>query len=354
MARRNRKQSRLAGLNRRRRRGIIAILIVALGIVVALGGFGWLTLSKLMSPYKPGSTELVAITIPRGASPSAIAQILAKKKVIRSPAAFTIALRLAGNARKIRAGHYELSPGMTPKQIVLGIETGSATATAWVSVPEGFTARQIAARLGSQKLADPAAFMAAVRDGGDLPRFPDGFSPPGKNLEGYLFPDTYRIDQGSTIPSIVDMMVGEFDQKVVQANPDVTNWRQTIILASLVEREAKVEKDRPLIASVMFNRLKKGMPLDIDASIEYALPAHKTRLMFADLRTPSPYNTYLHKGLPPTPICNPGLASIEAVLHPAKTDYLYYVAGPGGAHIFSQTLAEQDQVIARLRGKPAQ
>lgn len=354
MARRTRKQSRLAGLNRRRRRGIIAILVATLGIVVALGGFGWLALSKLMSPFKPGSTEHVLVAIPRGATPRMVARILAKDEVVRSPSAFLVALRLVGGAGRIRADKYDLSPGMTPKQIVLGIETGSATATSWVTIPEGFTARQIAERLGERKLADPTAFMAAVRTGGGLQRFPDGFLPPSRNLEGYLFPDTYRITEGTTIPAILTQMVGEFDEKVVRANPRVTDWRKVVILASLVEREAKVEKDRPLIASVMFNRLKTGMPLDIDASIEYALPEHKARLMFSDLRTPSPYNTYLHRGLPPGPICSPGVASIEAVLHPAKTSYLYYVAGPAGASIFSHTLAQQDQVIARLRGKTLQ
>lgn len=352
--RRSRKESRLAGINRRRRRGIIAILIVALGIVVALGGFGWLALSRLMSPYKPGSTEHVLVTIPRGAPPRMVAHILTKDGVVRSPAAFLVALRLVGGAGRIKADRYDLSPGMTPKQIVLGIETGSATATAWITVPEGFTARQIAARLGERKLADPAAFVATVRAGGGLTRFPDGFLPPGKNLEGYLYPDTYRISQGTTIPAIIAQMVGEFDTNVVRANPNVTDWRKVVILASLVERETSVAKDRPRIASVMYNRLRIGMPLDIDATVEYALPQHKARLMFSDLKTPSPYNTYLHKGLPPGPICNPGLPSIEAVLHPARTNYLYYVAGPDGASIFSRTLAEQDQVIARLRGKTLQ
>ena len=352
--RRTRKQSRLAGINRRRRRGIIAILIVLLGIVVALGGFGWLALSKLMLPYKPGSTEHVLVTIPHGATPRMVGKILADDKVVRSPGAFLVALRLEGGAGRIRADRYDLSPGMTPKQIVLGIETGSAAATSWIAVPEGFTARQIAERLAERKLADPSAFMSAVRTGGGLPRFADGFLPPGKNLEGYLFPDTYRITQGTTIPAILAQMVAEFNDNVVRANPKVTDWRKVVILASLVEREAKVEKDRPLIASVMYNRLKIGMPLDIDASIEYALPVHKARLMFSDLKTPSPYNTYLHKGLPPGPICNPGLASIEAVLYPAKTNYLYYVAGPDGVSIFSRTLAEQDQVIARVRGKTVQ
>jgi UPF0755 protein len=330
------------------------MLFVLLALAVVFGSFGWLTLTRLLSPFKPGSTQHILVTIPKGATSKEIAQILTDKKVVRSPAAFELAMRLAGGGGKIRADRYDLSPGMTPRQIVVAIESGAAAASNWVTIPEGFTAHQIAQRLGDKQLADPTAFLAAVRKQGDMLRFPDGFTPPDKNLEGYLYPDTYRFDVNTTVPAILNQMVGEFDQKVVRTHPKVKDWKKTIILASLIEREAEVDKDRPLIASVMFNRLKKGMPLQIDASIEYALPEHKTRLMFSDLKTPSPYNTYLHKGLPPTPICSPGLPSIEAVLHPARTDYLYYVAGPDGAHIFSKTLAEQDKVIARLRGNAVQ
>jgi len=341
-------------LAKRRRRSIIATLFVLLAMAVVFGAFGWLAIAKLLSPFKPGSTAHILVTVPRGVTPREIGEILTQKKVVRSPSAFLLAMRLAGGGGEIRADRYDLSPGMSPRQIVVAIESGAASASNWVTIPEGFTARQVADRLGEKQLADPAAFLTAVRKQGDMLRYSDGFTPPDKNLEGYLFPDTYRFDVSTTVPAILNQMVGEFDTKVVKTHPKVKDWKKTIILASLIEREAEVDKDRPLIASVMFNRLKKGMPLDIDASIEYALPKHKPRLMFSDLKTPSPYNTYLHKGLPPTPICSPGLPSIEAVLHPAKTDYLYYVAGPGGAHIFSKTLAEQDQVIARLRGNTVQ
>jgi UPF0755 protein len=219
-----------------------------------------------------------------------------------------------------------------------------------VSVPEGFTVEQIAQRLGTKKLADPLDFVRAAVTDGTTYEFADGFAPP-RNLEGYLYPLTYTIVRGSTPRQIVQQMLGEFDRHIVSRHPEIRDWRQIVIVASLIEREAKIDSDRPKIASVYYNRLRVGMPLQCDATVQYALPQHKARLMYSDLRVDSPYNTYLHRGLPPGPICNPGHLSIEAAIKPAVTDYLFYVAGPGGAHIFSHTLAEQDRAIAEVRGK---
>ena len=181
-----------------------------------------------------------------------------------------------------------------------------------------------------------------------------GWTPPDDNLEGYLFPDTYTVPQGATARDIVQMMLDNFDRRVVtpfgaEAGAFPGGLPAAVTLASLVEREAEVDSDRPLIAAVYRNRLKAGMRLQCDATVQYALPEHKTRLFYADLRVDSPYNTYQHAGLPPTPIANPGLPSIEAALHPAAAQYLYYVAGPGGRHVFSTTLAQHEQAVAHAR-----
>ena len=220
-------------------------------------------------------------------------------------------------------------------------------------IPEGFTVRQIAHRLAKQKLVNESAFLTLAQTQGRT--FHVGnWTPPDDNLEGYLVPDTYDVPKGATGRDIVQMMLDNFDKRVLV--PDAAQVKQfpgglpaALTLASLVEREAEVDADRPLIAAVYLNRLRLGMRLQCDATVQYALPEHKTRLLYADLRVDSPYNTYQHKGLPPTPIANPGLPSIDAALHPADVDYLYYVAGPGGRHLFSRTLAGHERNRAQLR-----
>ena len=181
-----------------------------------------------------------------------------------------------------------------------------------------------------------------------------GWTPPNNNLEGYLFPDTYDVPRGATPREIIQMILDNFHARVfVPESAAATQFPgglpAAVILASLVEREAEVDADRPLIAAVYLNRLKIGQRLECDATVQYALPQHKTRLFDRDLRVNSPYNTYRYAGLPPTPIANPGLPSIEAALHPAHVSYLYYVAGPGGRHVFSATFVQHQQAIARVR-----
>ena len=220
---------------------------------------------------------------------------------------------------------------MPPRQIAALMALGEIAGNV-VTVPEGFTVRQIARRLGEAGLVNEAQFLTLAETQGK----------------------TYTVPKGATPREIVQQMVANFDARVVKpygaaASHAPGGLAGTITLASLVEREAEVDSDRPLVAAVYLNRLKAGMRLQCDATVQYALPAHKARLFYADLRVESPYNTYLHPGLPPTPIACPGLPSIQAALHPAPVKYLYYVAGPDGRHhIFSTTLAQQDQAIARV------
>lgn len=203
-----------------------------------------------------------------------------------------------GWSSRLKPGVYRISPSEAPEQIVRMLADGT-TATARVTFPEGFTLRQYATRLAERHVTDEQSFMALATQGGKSFRCADGFTPPSKNLEGYLFPDTYDFDPGISNRQIIQEMLDHFDKQVVQEEPRVKDWRKPVILGSLIEREAEVEHDRPLIAAVMYNRLKIGMPLQIDATVEYALPEHKARLMYSDLKTVSPYNTYLHRGLPP-------------------------------------------------------
>jgi UPF0755 protein len=186
---------------------------------------------------------------------------------------------------------------------------------------------------------------------------------PSQSLEGYLFPNTYLIVLDSNPKMIVGQMLQAFKSQVAEplssdvvetAGNDGAQARsralyQAVVVASMIEREAKVEKDRPLISAVIWNRLRKGMKLEVDATVQYALGEHRGRLFYSDLAVISPYNTYRNPGLPPGPISNPGLASIKAALHPANVDYLYYVARPDGSHVFSHTLEEHNAAKARIR-----
>jgi UPF0755 protein len=344
--------SHLSTTPRRVRRS--ALLLVML-LILALVTVFWIAYTiELLGPVSGNpKAPMVLVTIPPGKSARQIGEILARKHLIRSPLSFVFASRLDGLSGKMHAGRYVLSPAMPPRQIAALMALGE-TAQNVVTIPEGFTVRQIARRLASAGLVDEAQFLTLALTQGKTFSV-HGWSPPNANLEGYLFPDTYTIPKGATAREIIQQMLANFDLRVVvpdgaEAAHAPGGLPGTITLASLVEREAEVDSDRPLVAAVYRNRLKAGMRLQCDATVQYALPTHKTRLFFADLRVESPYNTYRHKGLPPTPIACPGLPSIEAALHPAPVGYLYYVAGPDGRHhIFSTTLAQQDQAIARVR-----
>ena len=297
-----------------------------------------------------GGSKTVMVTIPRGASASRVARILAQQGVIRSPLGFRMQVRITGKASKLKPGAYQLDTGMTPLKIIAILSSGETIAR-WVTIPEGFTVRQIAKRLASQGLVDEDRFLQLALNGGSS--FRTSFSHPA-SLEGYLFPDTYLVPPGGTEEDVINEMLVAFDKKVVRVlSSDIAgsnlSLQQIVTLASLIEREARVPKDRRLVAAVLRNRLAKGMRLQCDATVLYSLGEHKDRVLYRDLEVDSPYNTYRHAGLPPGPIASPGFACIEAALHPADADYLYYVARPDGSHIFSRTLEEHQHAkqIAR-------
>jgi UPF0755 protein len=298
-----------------------------------------------------GGSKTVMVVIPRGASAARIGRILAEQGVIRSPLGFRMQVRITGRASKLKPGAYQLNSDMTPLKIIAIISSGETTAR-WVTIPEGFTVRQIAKRLASQGLADEDRFLDLALNGGS--GFRTSFRHPGGSLEGYLFPDTYLVPPGGSEENIVAEMLGGFDKKVARglasdiAGSDL-GLQQIVTLASLIEREARIPKDRSFVAAVLRNRLRKGMRLQCDATVLYSLGEHKDRVLYRDLEVDSPYNTYRRAGLPPGPIANPGLDCIEAALHPANVGYLYYVARPDGSHIFSRTFAEHQRAkrIAR-------
>jgi UPF0755 protein len=251
----------------------------------------------------------------------------------------------------MKAGEYELQPSMALVQIIDKLARGDATAV-WFTVPEGYTVDQVADTLAQLGMVDRRRFLNLVQSGSA--RFDQGLKIPRRSLEGYLFPDSYKFKKGVSERTIVAGMLHNFHSKVAEdLGEDVRSSSlpldKIVTLASLIEREARVPEDRPLIAAVIYNRMKRHMLLQIDASVLYALGHHKERVLLADLKVNSPYNTYKYPGLPPGPICSPGLASIRAALRPARADYLYYVARADGSHIFSTTLAEHNAAVRRAR-----
>ncbi len=341
----SRPKTNLANTPRRVRRS--AALLVLLLIAALATVFGIAYTIELLGPVSGNpKAKTVLVTIPPGKSARQIGEILARKHLVRSPVSFVLASRMDHLSGEMHAGRYALSPAMPPRQMAALMALGETAGTT-LTVPEGFTVRQIARRLAVAGLTDETSFLTLAETQGRTFHVA-GWTPPNANLEGYLFPDTYTVPKGAAPREILQLMLQNFHARVVlpyHPSPD------TVTLASLVEREAEVDGDRPLIAAVYANRLRLGMRLQCDATVQYALPEHKARLFFADLRVESPYNTYRHAGLPPTPIANPGLPSLEAALHPAPVNYLYYVAGPGGRHVFSATLAAHDAAVARQRGR---
>ena len=345
-------KSHLANTPRRvRRSASLLVLLLFAALTVAAGVLYTIELLGPVSGNPKAPTVLVLI--PPGKSARQIGEILARKHLIRSPLSFVFASRMDHLSGEMHAGRYLLSPAMPPRQMAALMALGE-TAGNTVTIPEGFTVRQIARRLASAGLVNEAQFLTLATTQGKSFRV-TGWTPPSANLEGYLFPDTYTVPKGATPREIIQQMLANFHARVVVPDGRLAartpgGLAGTITLASLVEREAEVDSDRPLIAAVYRNRLALGMRLQCDATVQYALPVHKARLFYADLRVDSPYNTYTHAGLPPAPIACPGLPSINAALHPASVDYLYYVAGLDGKHhVFSRTLAEQNAAIARVR-----
>ena len=313
----------------------------------ALLAAGWLWL-LLALPAGTGPRQ--SVIVGKDASLRFVARRLKQKGLIRSEVAFRLAAYR--NWRQVRQGEYLLSPSMNTLEIV-GRMAGGHVYAYWVTVPEGFTTAQIAGLLAERGIASRGEFLAAATAGRMLA---SDFPLRAGSLEGYLFPDTYRLLPGpEAAQTLAAQMVARFDEMVWkgllqgrQPQGGLT-LHELITLASLVEGEAKKDSERDLIAGVLMNRLRLGMKLQCDATVQYALGGRKPRLMNADLDVASPYNTYLHEGLPPGPINNPGLASIRAALHPRQTDLLYYVARPDGTHIFSRTLAEHEAAKARVR-----
>jgi len=296
--------------------------------------------------------RLVPFTVHPGETPADIGRHLQAQGLIQDAELFRLRVKQRGVGQRLEAGEYELQATMTLDEIINKLQRGLLRATT-ITVPEGWRLEQVAEYLSQQNIGNPQDFLRLARSS----QFDSGFAwlrerPAGSTLEGYLFPDTYQIEATATISDVVLLLLQNFDRRVTpqmrqQAAAAKYSLYEVLIVASLVEREAVKAEERPIIASVYLNRLSKNMALEADSTVQYALgyqPEKNTwwrRLSVEQLRqVESPYNTYLRRGLPPGPICSPGLASIQAVLQPAKTEYLYYYAKGDGSHAFAKTFEE--------------
>lgn len=336
-------------LTRKRLGGVALYALGCLGIIcfctVLIGGY-------YLSPTT-SSKEIVTITITPGSSTTTIAKRLATNNLIRSPLVFKLAARYRGIGTQLRAGTYQFSRDMPLTRILDELKKGQVEFQTF-TVPEGITSKAIAELWETSGLGTAQAFMEAMQ----APKLHPEYIPEGATVEGYLFPDTYKFTKGSTAETVVKMMLAESDKRwdktlTEEAAALGFTRHQIITLASIIEREAASKSEIPQIASVFHNRLKDNWRLQADPTVLYALGDPKRLLTRDDWKFVSPYNTYLHKGLPPGPIGNPGMAAILGALRPEKTSYYYFVAIGEGKHHFSKTLAEHNRMIRQIKREKA-
>lgn len=334
----------LNGISRlwRRRPGVSWALALAI-VVLALGWGWWAQAGQPEGGHGPAQL----FTVQPGESASAVVSALGQHHLVRSTLYVSLLSQLIGASARLKAGTYMISPRWRPDRILQMMVLGQV-AVHRLTLPEGYTVRQIAARLGALGIVPASTFMAVAM------AYHNPYLPPGAPVldpaEGYLFPSTYSLPYGISAQGVFATLVRAFNREFspplrAEAKAEGLSVNQVVTLASMVQREAFLAKDVPLVAAVFLNRLKAHMALGSDATISYALNVPGNQLTRTDLASSSPYNTLHRLGLPPGPISNPGLVAILAVLHPAPVSYLYFFSLPDGQEIFSNTYAEQEAAL---------
>ena len=325
-------------------RAILLLLVLLAGTGVALR-FLW------SRPYSAFSGTEKFVVIPRGTSSYETARLLEREGIVRHWAVFLAYLKLAKLRSPLQAGEYRFAEPLSVVQVADKLIRGLIYYHEF-TVPEGYSLFEIGALLEQKGFARAADLLAAA---GRVDLVAD-LSQNAKNLEGFLFPDTYRLPRGTTADEIAHIMVRRFREVHAELEPrfreSSLNLHQVVTLASLIEKETSVDAERELISAVFRNRLKKGMLLQCDPTVIYAAQLkgnYRGTIFQSDLESNSRYNTYRHPGLPPGPIANPGKRSLEAALSPAQSDYLYFVADNRGGHVFSRTLVEHQRAVSAYR-----
>jgi uncharacterized YceG family protein len=318
--------------------GVLAVVIVALL---------WFLVS-LFQPFHGNGSGSVAVNIPRSSGVGDIANLLETKHVISSSFFFSARTTIAGKRADLKPGRYVFKHDMSYGDVIDALSKGPPSNTVTITIPEGRSRREIAASLKDAGLS--GNYLAATKKPP-----PSGYGAKrATDLEGFLFPATYQLKRGADVRQLVTKQLGAFKQRfgdvsLVKARRKNLTPYDVLIIASMVERETAVAKERRLIASVIYNRLRAGTPLGIDATTRFQFNQWNDPLTRSELASPSPYNTRIHTGLPPGPIGNPGIASIEAAAAPASTKYMFYVSNPcrPGTHTFTRTLQEFNAAAAR-------
>lgn len=346
-------------IHERTRRSRRSRILIALGIaiVVLVAGAGGTALYARAQLEAPASAHGTAVTVDvgEGESLDGVVADLQSHGLVRSSFWFRWYARLRGLGSQLRAGRYRLDTGMGASAVVARLEMPPDARTVKLVIPEGLTAAQIAQRVQSDGLGiASSAYLGEERTG----HFSDGFldgRPAGAPLEGMLFPDTYQVPIGATAHDVVSQQLEAFMSKALPTlatPPKGFTPYQVLVVASIVEREARLPADRPMVAGVLYNRLARGMDLQVDASVIYGLGVTDRAPTADELKRDTPYNTYLHPGLPPTPISNPGLASLQAAAHPTPSAFLFYVSDGCGHNHYSSTAAEHDALVQQYLNSP--
>jgi len=345
---------------------IIAIVFVLLLVIVGFLGYNYV--KSALKPVDPDSTKTIAVEVPIGSSLSSISTLLEKKGVIKDARVFKYYAKFK-NESQFQAGNYDLTKAMTLDELIESLKTGKVyrKPVFTMTIPEGLTLEQIGNIVEKKTPYTQKEFMDLVTSDTFVQQmmanYPELVTDAvladniRYDLEGYLFPATYSyFEEKPSLESIVEEMIGAMD-KVVKNYSDLLaekqmSVHQLVTFASLLEEEATAQTDRETIASVFYNRLDEGMPLQTDPTVLYALGSHKNRVLYEDLEVENAYNTYKNKGLPPGPIAGAGKSSIEAVLNPSSTDYLYFLADKEGVNHFSKTYDEHLQKVEKYLRKP--
>ena len=327
----------------------LAILVLA---AVLLGTWGWYGLSR---PFKGYGEPEQFVQIPQGAGPSSIGRRLVDAGVVRDRFTFRVELARRGSGRHLQAGEYRFDRPMTVTEVIAKLARGDVYLLP-ITFREGLTIKQMSELFEAKGFGPAVDFVAAATN----PALAASFDPGARDLEGYLFPDTYALPRHATAAQLVARMVGAFEKALTpelraRAAARGLNVRALVTLASIVEKETGKAEERPLVAAVYSNRLKTGMGLQCDPTVIFALERagrYDGNLTREDLHVDSPYNTYRYAGLPPGPIASPGRASLEAAAAPADAPYVYFVSRNDGTHAFASTLAEHNHNVFEFQVRP--
>ncbi len=335
---------------------IIPLISLILVFLLAAGVSGFWFYKELTTPYYGTQTSEVFIIITPGTTTSEMADLLVQKGILHTQLPFTVYLRWTSKERRLQAGEYRFNAAATPTDIAKRLIRGDVYFRS-ITIPEGLTAQETIELLAENGFGNLGEMRKALLHTDWIQKL----DPQAQNLEGYLFPETYHFSRSANSAYIIKTMVEQFQFRFVKITgeyslPNGWSTAQIVTLASLIEKEASKSEERPLVASVLTNRLKKKIPLACDPTIIYALKLagrKDNNIRKADLSMQSPYNTYIHSGLPPTPIANPGEDSLRAALNPAQTEYFYYVSRNDGTHHFSKDYRSHLRAVAKYQKSPA-